>query len=70
MTKATALSEAAQELGREKLERIDSLAELRQRDRSGVRELDADLGEELDIDDIIKQARDVHAGRISNQSVP
>jgi len=62
MTKAAALPEEAQEqLGRELLERIDTLAKLRSEIEAGVRELDAGLGEELDIEDIIKQARDEHA---------
>jgi hypothetical protein len=62
MTKAAALPEAAQEqLGRELLERIDTLARLRTEIEAGARELDAGLGEELDIEDIIRQARDEHA---------
>ena len=62
MTKAAALPEAAQEqLGRELLERIDTSAKLRIEIEAGVRELDAGLGEELDIEDIIRQARDEHA---------
>ncbi len=62
MTKAAALPEAAQEqLGRELLERIDTLAKLRTEIEAGVRELDAGLGEELDIEDIIRQARDEDA---------
>ena len=62
MTKTAALPEAAQEqLGRELLERIDTLAKLRTEIEAGVRELDAGLGEELDIEDIIRQARDEHA---------
>jgi len=62
MTKAAALPEAAQEqLGRELLERIDTLAKLRAGIDAGMRELDAGLGEELDIEDIIRQARDEHA---------
>lgn len=62
MTKAAALPEAAQEqLGRELLERIDGLAKLRSEIEAGVRELDAGLGEEIDIEDIIRQARDEHA---------
>jgi len=62
MTKAAALPEATQEqLGRELLERIDTLAKLRIEIEAGVRELDAGLGEELDIEDIIRQARDEHA---------
>jgi hypothetical protein len=62
ITKAAALPEAAQEqLGRELLERIDTIAKLRTEIEAGVRELDAGMGEELDIEDIIKQARDEHA---------
>jgi hypothetical protein len=64
ISKATNLSEAAQEqLGRELLERIDALAELRADVETGLRELDASLGEELDIEDVIRQARDEHAGK-------
>jgi hypothetical protein len=62
ITKAAALPEAAQEqLGRELLERIETLAELRAEIEIGVRELDAGRGEELDVEDVIKQARDEHA---------
>jgi hypothetical protein len=62
MTKAASLPEAAQEqLGRELLERIETLAELRAEIEIGVRELDAGLGEELDIEDVIRQARAEHA---------
>jgi hypothetical protein len=68
MTKAAALPEAAQEqLGRELLERIDTLAKLRNEIEAGVRELDAGLGEELDIEDIIKQARDEHARLVASR---
>jgi hypothetical protein len=64
MSKAASLSEAAQEqLGRELLERIDALAELRAEIEVGLRELDAGLGEELDIEDIIRRARSDHAGK-------
>jgi hypothetical protein len=64
ITKAATLPEAAQEqLGRELLERIDALAELRSEIEIGLRELDAGLGEELDIEDVIRQARDEHAGK-------
>jgi hypothetical protein len=63
LTKAAALPEAAQEqLGRELLERIDTLAQLRTEIEAGIRELDAGLGEELDVEDVIKQARAEHAG--------
>ena len=62
VTKAAALSEAAQEqLGRELLDRIESLAELRAEVEIGIRELDAGLGEELAIEDVIRQARAEHA---------
>jgi hypothetical protein len=61
MTKAAALPEEAQEqLGRELLERIDTLAKLRAEIEAGGRELDAGLGEELDIEDMIRQNRDEH----------
>ena len=64
ITKAAALPEAAQEqLGRELLERIESLAELRAEVEIGIRELDAGLGEEIDIEDVIRQARAEDAGR-------
>ena len=64
MTKAANLPEAAQEqLGRELLERIDALAELQVDVEVGLRELDAGLGEELDIEDVIRQARDEHVGK-------
>jgi hypothetical protein len=64
MSKAANLPEAAQEqLGREMLERIDALAELRAEIEIGLRELDAGLGEELDIEDIIRRARSDHAGK-------
>jgi hypothetical protein len=60
--KAASLPEAAQEqLGRELLERIETLAELRAEIEIGIRELDAGLGEELDIDDVIRRARAEHA---------
>lgn len=62
ITKAASLPEAAQEqLGRELLERIEALAELRAEIEIGIRELDAGLGEELDIEDVIRQARAEHA---------
>jgi hypothetical protein len=62
ISKAAALPEAAQErLGRELLERIDTLAELRSEIEAGIRELDAGLGEKLNVEDVIKQAREDHA---------
>jgi len=63
MAKAAALPEATQEqLGRELLERIEALTQLRAKIDEGIRELDAGLGEELDIDKFLDQLRDEHAG--------
>jgi hypothetical protein len=60
--KAASLPEAAQEqLGRELLERIDTLDELRAEIEVGIRELDTGMGKELDVEDVIRQARDEHA---------
>jgi Arc/MetJ-type ribon-helix-helix transcriptional regulator len=62
ITKAANLPEAAQEqLGRELLERINTLAELRAEIDIGIRELDAGKGEPLDIEELIEQARAKHA---------
>jgi hypothetical protein len=62
ISKAAGLSEAAQEqLGRELLERIDELAELRAEIEIGLKELDAGLGEELDIEALIREARNEYA---------
>ena len=62
MTKAASLPEAAQEqLGRELLERIEALTQLRADIDVGIRELDAGLGEELDIEKLIEQLHDEHA---------
>jgi len=58
VSKASNLPEAAQEqLGRELLERIETLEQLRAEIEVGLRELDAGLGEELDLEQIIRQAR-------------
>ena len=63
ISKAVALPEAAQEqLGREMLERIGTLAELRAAIEIGVSELDAGKGEPLEIEDVIGLARKEHAG--------
>jgi hypothetical protein len=63
MEKAADLPEAAQEqLGRELLERIDALTQLRAEVEIGIRELDAGLGEELDIEKLVEQLRSEHAG--------
>jgi hypothetical protein len=62
ISKAADLSEAAQEfLGSELLERIDALVELRREIEVGLRELDAGLGEDLDVELLIREARDEHA---------
>jgi hypothetical protein len=43
------------------LERIETLEQLRGEIELGIRELDAGLGEELDIDDVLRQAHEAHA---------
>jgi hypothetical protein len=64
ISKVSNLSEAAQEqLGREILERIETLEQLRNEIEVGIRELDAGLEEELDIDKVIEQAHRDHAGK-------
>jgi hypothetical protein len=63
ISKASALPEAAQEqIGRELLESIDRLSQLRSEIDIGIRELDAGQGEPLDVDDVIRQARKEHGG--------
>jgi hypothetical protein len=58
LSKAATLSESAQEqLGRELLERIDTLSRLRSDIEIGLRELDAGLGVEIDMADVVTQAR-------------
>jgi hypothetical protein len=62
---AAALPEAAQEqLGRELLERIERLNELRAAIEVGVRELDAGLGEELDIEELIGKLNGENGSRV------
>ena len=62
ISKAASLPEAAQELlGRDLLERIDALMELRREIEVGLRELEAGLGEELDIELLVQEARDEYA---------
>jgi len=64
MMRAAALPEAAQEqLGRELLERIARLNELRAAVEVGIGELDAGLGEEVDIEALIGELNDEHSGR-------
>jgi hypothetical protein len=60
--KAADLPEAAQEqLGRELLERIDALTRLRAKIEVGARELDAGLGEELDVEALMVELHEEHA---------
>lgn len=64
MTKAAALPEAAQEqLGRELLERIETLNELRAAIEVGVRQLDVGIGQELDIEAFIDRLHAEDADR-------
>jgi len=64
MTRAAALPEAAQEqLGRELLVRIARFSELRAAIEVGIGELDAGLSGELDIEELIGELNDEHAGR-------
>jgi hypothetical protein len=58
IAKAAGLPEAAQEqLGRDLLERIDALSSLRADIQTGLDELDAGKGEPLDVEELIRQAR-------------
>jgi hypothetical protein len=62
MEKAAGLPEVAQEqLGRELLLRIDALTQLRAEIDVGIRELDAGLGEELDLEELIEQLHEEYA---------
>ena len=64
LSKVAALPEAAQEqLGRELLERIETLKNLRGEIEAGIRELDAGMGEELDIEELLRQLHDEHAAK-------
>ena len=61
ISKAAELPEAAQEqLGRELLERIDTLAKLRAEIEIGLQQLDEGRGEELDLEALLRQARRDH----------
>ena len=63
IAKAHELPEADQErLGRELNEYIDHLRGLRSDIDQGLRSLDAGLGRQLDIEDVIARARATHAG--------
>ncbi len=64
ISKAAALPEAVQEqLGRELLDRIETLKHLRAEIEIGIRELDSGLGEELDLEALIRQLHAEHAGQ-------
>jgi hypothetical protein len=64
ISKVASLSEATQEqLGKELLERIHTLELLRAEVDAGIRELDTGLGEELDVEELIGQLHDEHAGK-------
>lgn len=61
VSKAATLPESAQEqLGRELLERIDMMARLRADIEIGLRELDAGMGVEIDMADLVREARAQH----------
>ena len=58
MRRVSSLPEADQELiARELLVRVDNLNALRAQIDEGIRELDAGLGKELDMQDVIRRAR-------------
>jgi hypothetical protein len=62
IAKAQALPLPDQErIGRDLNRYVDSLAELRDKLDQGVRSLDAGLGKELDIEDVIARANTRHA---------
>ena len=62
VSKVAALPEAAQEqLGRELLERVETLKNLRAQIDEGVAELDTGLGEELDVEELLRQLHKEHA---------
>jgi len=61
ISKAAELPEAAQEqLGRELLERIDTLSKLRAEIEVGLQQLDEGKGEELDLADFFREVRKGH----------
>lgn len=62
IAKASELPEAAQDLiAREMLERIQALASLRAALQIGIDQLDAGLGEDLDIEELIAELNQEHA---------
>ncbi len=63
IAKAHELPEEDQErLGRELNDYIDHLRAVRDDISAGIRSLDAGLGRTLDIEDVIRRARAMHAG--------
>ncbi|MDP2409468.1 MAG: hypothetical protein Q8M26_04185 [Pseudolabrys sp.] len=61
IAKVEALPEAEQDrIARELIVYLDRLGSLRAEVETGVRQLDAGEGRELNIEDIIRQARDEH----------
>ncbi len=62
LEKAAQLPEAAQEqIGRDLLVYIDTLSKLRAEIEVGLRQLDAGLGVEIDLEEVIAKARREHA---------
>ena len=62
--KASKLPEAAQEqIGLEMLERIAAIEDLRRELEIGIRELDAGLGQPLDVEDVKRRGRERLAER-------
>ena len=62
--KASKLPEAAQEqIGLEMLERIAAIEDLRRELEIGIRELDAGLGQPLDVEDVKRRGRERLAKR-------
>ncbi len=63
LSRVAALPEAAQErIGRELLDRVETLSRLRDEIDVGLAELDAGLGAPLAVDDLIRKARAEHDG--------
>ena len=59
VTKVEALPEADQDrIARELIDYLDKLKALRAEVQIGIRQLDAGEGKELDIEDVIRQARE------------
>ena len=61
IAKVEALPEAEQDrIARELIDYLDKLSALRAEVEIGIRQLDAGEGRELDIEDVIRQAREEH----------